>query len=127
MATWYTHGTKCDKRWKTHRAEHCPACHETFSGTQTADAHRVGVHGVKEGDDRRRCLTPQEVRVGGGKKTPGYPLKWNEAMGYWSVDRPDNPWAPVATVRTPFDSSAREVPGTSGAPQALSTSELGAA
>lgn len=102
MATWYTHGKKCDKRWKTHRAEHCPACHETFSGTKTGDAHRVGEHGVTEGPERRRCLAPSEVLIKRGKRGT-FGLKWNEDRQYWQEDDPSNPFRDVGT---PLNSSA---------------------
>ena len=44
------------------RTEHCTVCHQTFSSTIPGDLHRVGHHGVKEGPDRRRCLTVEEMR-----------------------------------------------------------------
>lgn len=107
MAKRTTH-PKCGKSWKTLRAEHCTVCHETFSGTKTGDAHRVGKHGVKEGADRRRCLPPSEVRVGGSDKNPGYPLRWNEERGYWSEDRPDTRFI---AVPTPSEIVQQDAPG----------------
>jgi hypothetical protein len=53
----------CDVLWAGRKAEHCPACHATFSGTTTGDRHRVGAHGVTEGPERRRCLTVEEMRA----------------------------------------------------------------
>ncbi|WP_425503467.1 hypothetical protein [Jiangella mangrovi] len=70
----------CGCSWSGLRAEHCPACCQTFSGTSAGDAHRRGEHGVTEGPDRRRCLSPGEVRVN------GYPLR--EVGGVWRIDRP---------------------------------------
>jgi hypothetical protein len=107
MATWYTHGNKCEKRWKTHRAEHCPACHETFSGTKTGDAHRVGEHGVTEGPGRRQCLPPSEVWIKRGKRGT-FGLKWNEERQYWQEDDPSNPFRDVGT---PSNSSERGLTG----------------
>lgn len=42
------------------RAQHCTACHETFTGTASGDEHRVGPF-----PDGRRCLTPDEMRAKG--------------------------------------------------------------
>lgn len=47
---------RCGAVWSGHRAEHCTICHETFSGSTTGDAHRVGPH-----DGNRRCLTGDEL------------------------------------------------------------------
>ena len=57
-----THGDMCGAEWSGLKIEHCPACHETFSGTTSGDRHRVGSHGVTDGPDRRRCLTVDEMR-----------------------------------------------------------------
>lgn len=46
---------KCGKSWGGKRAEHCPACCETFSGTTAGDKHRIGEHGID-----RRCANPAE-------------------------------------------------------------------
>ena len=58
------------------KAEHCAACHETFTGTRPGDMHRVGRHGVTEGPDRRRCLTPDEMRAKGMTQ---------DKRGYWTT------------------------------------------
>lgn len=58
----------CRTREKTitnRKSEHCPVCHETFTGTRAGDTHRVGRHGVSDGPDRRRCLTPAEMEAKG--------------------------------------------------------------
>nr|DAF12483.1 MAG TPA: alpha-aminoadipate carrier protein [Caudoviricetes sp.] len=55
----------CKKNITKRSYEHCPACHETFGGTRAGDMHRVGRHGVTEGPDRRRCLTPTEMSTKG--------------------------------------------------------------
>lgn len=96
MATWHTHGTKCDAKWKTLRAEHCTLCHQTFSGTTTGDAHRVGDHGVTKGPRRRRCLPPEEVKIKRGKRGV-FGLKWSEDRGYWAEDDPSNPFRDLGT------------------------------
>ncbi len=95
MANWITH-PKCGKRWKTLRAEHCTVCHETFSGSKTGDAHRVGEHGVTEGPNRRRCLAPAEVKIKRGKRGV-FGLKWNEERQYWQEDDPDPRFGDVGT------------------------------
>lgn len=64
----------CDRTWTAARAEHCAACHETFSGTSSGDRHRVG----RFGDGSRRCLSADEmleaglIRTGAGTwRAPG--------------------------------------------------------
>lgn len=52
----------CGKGWNGYKPEHCTVCHETFGGTWAGDMHRTGEHGVRTGDNRRRCLTPAEMR-----------------------------------------------------------------
>lgn len=64
------------------RAEHCPACHETFTSTQAGDAHRTGPM------ENRRCLTPDEMR-----NRPKRPLEQDQ-KGSWRFQRtPDTRWA----------------------------------
>jgi hypothetical protein len=57
----------CGVTWDGYRIEHCtvPGCHQTFMGTTVGDMHRVGDFRVTEGPDRRRCLTPDEMRAQG--------------------------------------------------------------
>nr|DAR86465.1 MAG TPA: alpha-aminoadipate carrier protein [Caudoviricetes sp.] len=55
----------CKKNITLSNYEHCPECHETFGGTRAGDMHRTGRHGVTEGPDRRRCLTPAEMKAKG--------------------------------------------------------------
>ncbi|MHA7862064.1 FDXHR family putative zinc-binding protein [Tessaracoccus sp. Y36] len=64
---------KCGKAWRGSRAQHCPACHETFGGAYTADRHRIGRHGVHRGPKRRRCKTPREMESNGFHQRHG---KW---------------------------------------------------
>lgn len=56
---------KCGARWTGLKAEHCAACHETFSGTTAGDKHRTGDHAVSTGPTRRRCLTADEMLAKG--------------------------------------------------------------
>lgn len=79
---------RCAKSWRGLKAEHCTVCHETFTGTSAADAHRVGRHGVTEGTDRRRCLPVDEVKIRRHKNGPYYGLKWNERVQAWGWDEP---------------------------------------
>lgn len=44
----------------TGRQELCD-CGQIFSGTYSGDMHRVGLHHVSIGPDRRRCLTVAEM------------------------------------------------------------------
>lgn len=59
----------CEKTIAGYRAEHCPECHETFTGATSGDIHRVGRHGVTDGADRRRCLTVVEMEARGMGQT----------------------------------------------------------
>lgn len=45
----------CGKTWSGKRAEHCPACCETFSSPSAGDKHRTGGYG------NRVCRPPAEV------------------------------------------------------------------
>lgn len=63
---WTCH--KCDSTIIGYRPEHCTVCHETFNGTHVGDMHRTGDHGVKEGPNRRRCLTVDEMEAKGMKR-----------------------------------------------------------
>lgn len=51
----------CGITWGGHRTEHCTVCHETFTGPTAGNKHRIGDHGVWDGPDRRRCLSPGEM------------------------------------------------------------------
>ena len=53
---------RCGASWSGHRIEHCTVCHQSFSGTTAGDKHRTGEHGVKDGPNRRRCRTSDEMR-----------------------------------------------------------------
>ena len=55
----------CGREWSGQRAEHCPACHETFASTRAGDAHRIGPH------DARRCVPPATAGL------------WQDARGIW--------------------------------------------
>ncbi|BAJ30092.1 MULTISPECIES: FDXHR family putative zinc-binding protein [Kitasatospora] len=55
----------CGRQWSGQRAEHCPACHETFASTRAGDAHRTGPHNA------RRCLPPATAAL------------WQDARGLW--------------------------------------------
>ncbi|MGW2541746.1 FDXHR family putative zinc-binding protein [Kitasatospora sp. NPDC001574] len=64
MRTPFVH-PPCSRQWSGLRAEHCPACCETFGSTRAGDAHRTGPH------DARRCLPPATVGL------------WQDARGIW--------------------------------------------
>ena len=61
----------CKKNITRSNYEHCPERHETFGGTTAGDMHRTGRHGVTEGPDRRRCLTPAEMSARGMPQREG--------------------------------------------------------
>lgn len=54
-------GCRCGASWTGMRMEHCPECHETFTGTIAGDKHRTGKHHLSTGPDRRRCMTSDEM------------------------------------------------------------------
>jgi len=59
MSSWTD--SRCGKQVPWGRAEHCTVCHESFSGSVTGDAHRVGSYEP----DERRCLTRTEMLAKG--------------------------------------------------------------
>lgn len=58
-------GCRCGATWGGRRAQHCPACHETFTGDTAGDMHRVGPFHPK---GARRCLTPTEMEAKGMRR-----------------------------------------------------------
>lgn len=78
----------CGTTWTGLRIEHCPECHETFTGTTSGDRHRVGDHALTTGPDRRRCLTAEEMR--GRGMTQNARDQWtNGGTSPWSKETPD--------------------------------------
>lgn len=75
----------CDATWTGTRIEHCTAtgCHQTFTGSSAGDMHRVGDHGIWEGPDRRRCLTPAEMTEKGMTQN---------GRGQWTSGKSDGAW-----------------------------------
>lgn len=43
----------------------CIGCNADFTGMTLFEAHRVGKYGVKEGENRRRCMTKSEMEAKG--------------------------------------------------------------
>ena len=43
----------------------CAGCGEFFNSTFAFDKHRIGSHGVHEGSERRRCMSPAEMLESG--------------------------------------------------------------
>ena len=74
---------KCSASWAGLRIEHCPSCHQTFTGSTAGDMHRVGDHAVFEGPDRRRCLTADEMTEKG--------MTQND-RGVWTTGRNNDEW-----------------------------------
>ena len=74
---------RCGATWTGLRIEHCMACHQSFTGTTAGDRHRVGDHNTYVGPDRRRCLTPDEMREKGMAQN---------ARGVWG-NGGTSPWA----------------------------------
>lgn len=73
----------CSATWTGQRIEHCPVCHETFTGASSGDMHRVGDHAVFEGPERRRCLAAEEMTEKG--------MARNE-RGHWTTGKVTTPW-----------------------------------
>ena len=57
-------------RTNGNRTQHCVSCHQSFNSTTAGDMHRVGDHGTRQGPNRRRCLTPDEMRHKGMTQNP---------------------------------------------------------
>lgn len=74
----------CHKTWRGYKPEHCTVCHETFGGSTGGDRHRAGKHGVKEGLERRRCRTAEEMLDVG--------MSLN-AKGIWIVEVTQEDWS----------------------------------
>jgi hypothetical protein len=85
-----THGDKCDAKWSGLRVEHCPACHETFTGTEAGDAHRIVQREDAEGNEYRRCLTANEMRSLKRRDSEPWFVEGANAYGtrLWSRNRP---------------------------------------
>lgn len=65
--------TDCGKSWGGLKAEHCMACHETFTGTTAGDKHRRGEY------PNRYCTNEG--------------LEYNERRGMWKLP---GTWKPEA-------------------------------
>jgi hypothetical protein len=104
---------RCGAAWSGLRIEHCMSCHETFSGTSAGDLHRVGEHGVKEGPDRRRCLTVAEMKnltFTGGKRE-------GEPRFSWRVNpRGTTIWGLSVALGTAWEHAPSSGDGSTGAP-----------
>lgn len=76
-------------------------CHQTFSGTSAGDMHETGEHGVREGPNRRRCLTPDEMRA--LRTHSGNPRLVQNSRGVWHVWRsPENVfWEKLRSQKQP--------------------------
>jgi uncharacterized C2H2 Zn-finger protein len=55
----------------------CPGCGELFNSTSAFDRHRLGKHGIKEGPERRRCMSIEEIVARGMSKN---------AAGFWITE-----------------------------------------
>lgn len=70
----------CPATWMGRKLEHCASCHETFTSTVAGDRHRVGLHGVSEGPERRRCADPAERGL------------VRNARGHWGLPGDQGSW-----------------------------------
>lgn len=71
---------KCQKQFPSNNTHgHCSACHETFVGIVSFDAHRVG-----ENAETRRCeIQPYVTKTRTGRRY-GH---WQDQDGYWKFGR----------------------------------------
>jgi hypothetical protein len=75
----------CGATWAGTRVQHCTVCHETFTGTRAGDMHRTGDF---TGPDRRRCLTPDEMRAKGLEQIDeGQWYQGGIAPPPWAIER----------------------------------------
>ena len=94
------HGCKCSAEWSGLRVEHCTGCHETFTGTEAGDRHRVVERVDGAGSEIRRCLTVEEIRTLARKDGEPWFVEEVNQFGtrLWSRNRPgrvENPaWTP---------------------------------
>lgn len=73
MSARIVHGA-CGKSWTGLSVEHCPACHENFTGTSSGDRHRVN----------GECLPPGELRT----RTGAAVLVLKQRVGFTVWGRP---------------------------------------
>lgn len=59
---------QCGSVWTGYKAEHCVACHETFTGNEAGEKHRKGEY------PDRRCSTED--------------LFWNKKRQMWQATEP---------------------------------------
>ena len=78
--------TTCEASWTGLRIEHCPSCHQTFTGASSGDMHRVGDHAVFEGRDRRRCLSVEEMTGKGMVRNDRGHWTTGKSGGHWWSD-----------------------------------------
>lgn len=73
MSTIESVHSKCGKKLRGSKVEHCTECCETFGSTRAGDAHRKGEH------PNRRCVDPstlgQHQDEGGVWRLPGNPAE----------------------------------------------------
>lgn len=100
---------KCGAKWSGHRIEHCPSCHETFTGTSAGDRHRTGDHALSTGPDRRRCLSADEMRERGMRQNErGQWGNGGEMPRFWDAQATqERPGGADRTSGTPEVSEAR--------------------
>ena len=79
----------CGATWTGFKLEHCPGCHQSFTGTAAGDMHRVGDHDLSQGPGRRRCLTISEMEAKGMAQN---------GRGVWMTRRSDADSSLTATA-----------------------------
>jgi hypothetical protein len=75
---------RCRSTWTGFSAAHCDGCHQTFTGREAFDAHRVGTHA------KRRCADP--AVVGLVKIRRPHWTGWGHPAGHngWAATAADN-------------------------------------
>ena len=88
------YGCKCGAWWTGLKVEHCVVCHQSFTGTNSADKHRVAVNFKLDENGRKvrlshhnRCLTEDEMREVG--MTKNYFGLWSLGGGNWRKEETD--------------------------------------
>lgn len=85
---------KCGAWWTGLKVEHCTVCHQSFTGTNSGDKHRVAVNFKLDENgrkvrlsDRNRCLSEDEMREAGMSKNH-FGL-WSLGGGNWRREETD--------------------------------------
>jgi len=68
----------------------CSGCDKCFASKGPFFKHRVGDHEVKEGPNRRRCMTTEETEASGKFQHAVVPTGKNAGKDLWRLAAPDH-------------------------------------